>query len=220
MSFTRVRSLVSAGFQTAGCMNWAACFRYRQTHHWKRYAEEEQCPGEGPPCGDKEQYGLCVQGKGQEAIILNASIKENVVLPSLRQLRKVLGLITRRSETNLTNKQIETLRIKCRNGKQICNELSGGNKQKVVFAKWLGKESDILILDCPTRGIDVGVKAAMYKLMTELKAQGKSIVMISEELPELIGMSDRILLLKNGRLQAELRRSPDISEKQIIQYII
>ena len=66
----------------------------------------------------------------------------------------------------------------------------------------------------------MGVKAAMYKLMTELKAQGKSIVMISEEMPELIGMSDRILLLKNGRLQAELRRSPDISEKQIIQYII
>ena len=66
----------------------------------------------------------------------------------------------------------------------------------------------------------MGVKAAMYKLMTELKAQGRSIVMISEELPELIGMSDRILLLKNGRLQAELRRSPDISEKQIIQYII
>ncbi|NLW02197.1 MAG: sugar ABC transporter ATP-binding protein [Clostridiaceae bacterium] len=173
-----------------------------------------------PHVATKNNMAYVSKERDREAIILNASIKENVVLPSHRQLRKVLGLITRRSETNLTNKQIETLRIKCRNGKQICNELSGGNKQKVVFAKWLGKESDILILDCPTRGIDVGVKAAMYKLMTELKAQGKSIVMISEELPELIGMSDRILLLKNGRLQAELRRSPDISEKQIIQYII
>ena len=75
-------------------------------------------------------------------------------------------------------------------------------------------------MDCPTRGIDVGVKAAMYRLMTELKAQGKSIVMISEELLELIGMSDRILVIKDGKTQAELKRSKDLSEKQIIQYMI
>lgn len=158
--------------------------------------------------------------RDREAIILSASIKENVVLPSLRQLKRPMGLITRHDETDMTNRQIETLSIKCRSGKQLCSELSGGNKQKVVFSKWLAKKSDILILDCPTRGIDVGVKAAMYQLMTELKAQEKSIVMISEELLELIGMSDRILVIKDGRLQAELRRSPDLSEKQIIQYII
>ncbi len=120
----------------------------------------------------------------------------------------------------MTDEQIKTLSIKCRDGNQLCKELSGGNKQKVVFSKWLAKKSDILILDCPTRGIDVGVKAAMYSLMTELKAQGKSIVMISEELLELIGMSDRILVIKDGKLQAELRRSEDLSERQIIQYII
>ena len=149
-----------------------------------------------------------------------ASIRKNGDLPSLRQLGKAMGLITRRSETELSDRQIETLKIKCRGGKQLCKELSGGNKQKVVFSKWLAKESDILILDCPTRGIDVGVKAAMYRLMEELKAQGRSIVMISEELLELIGMSDRILCIKDGRFRAELRRSPELTEKQIIQYII
>ena len=158
--------------------------------------------------------------RDREAIILSASVKDNVVLPSLQSLSKALGLITRQSETRMTNEQIETLSIKCRDGNQICKELSGGNKQKVVFSKWLAKNSDILILDCPTRGIDVGVKAAMYRLMTELKAQGKSIVMISEELLELIGMSDRILVIKDGKLLAELRRSEDLSERQIIQYII
>jgi ribose transport system ATP-binding protein len=158
--------------------------------------------------------------RDREAIILSASVKDNVVLPSLQSLSRTLGLITKKSETKMTDEQIKTLSIKCRDGNQLCKELSGGNKQKVVFSKWLAKKSDILILDCPTRGIDVGVKAAMYSLMTELKAQGKSIVMISEELLELIGMSDRILVIKDGKLQAELRRSEDLSERQIIQYII
>lgn len=100
------------------------------------------------------------------------------------------------------------------------NELSGGNKQKVVFAKWLGNNSDILILDCPTRGIDIGVKVSMYNLMYELKKQGKSIIMISEELPELIGMSDRVLIIKNGHLSGSFSRSEDLKENSLIEYMI
>lgn len=184
-----------------------------------KLGHNKQCV-KNPDVAIRNNMAYVSKERDREAIILNASIKENVVLPSLRQLSKTLGLITKRSETELTNAQIETLNIKCRDGKQLCMELSGGNKQKVVFSKWLAKKSDILILDCPTRGIDVGVKAAMYRLMTELKAQGKSIVMISEELLELIGMSDRILVIKDGHLQAELKRSADLSEKQLIQYII
>ena len=82
---------------------------------------------------------------------------------------------------------------------QYVSNLSGGNKQKVAIAKWLGYDANIFIMDCPTRGIDVGVKAAVYRLMEELKAQGKSIIMISEELTELIGMSDNILIMKKGK---------------------
>ena len=110
--------------------------------------------------------------------------------------------------------------IKCRNENQLCSELSGGNKQKVVFSKWLAKESDIMILDCPTRGIDVGVKADMYKLMMKMKKQGKAIIMISEELPELIGMSDRMLIIKDGKIEAELQRNEDLQESDVIQYMI
>jgi ribose transport system ATP-binding protein len=98
--------------------------------------------------------------------------------------------------------------------------LSGGNKQKVVFGKWLGRDCDILILDCPTRGVDVGVKAAMYQLMEEMKKQGKTIIMISEELTELIGMSDRLLILKNGRLAGEFARSRDLTENKIIEIMV
>ena len=118
------------------------------------------------------------------------------------------------------NAQIKAMSIKCISGKQFCSELSGGNKQKVAFAKWLGVDCDIFIMDCPTRGIDIGVKVAMYKLIYELKKKGKSIVMISEELMELIGMSDRMLIMKNGSVAKEIMRSPDVTDAQIIEYMI
>lgn len=158
--------------------------------------------------------------RDREAIILNAAVGENIVLPSLSGLGGRLGFISRRAEKKLAERQISLLRIRCRNSRQHCSELSGGNKQKVVFSKWLAKESDILILDCPTRGIDIGVKAAMYQLMAELKTQGKSIIMISEELLELIGMSDRILVMRDGAIQAEIHRRPGLSEQDIIHHLI
>jgi ribose transport system ATP-binding protein len=158
--------------------------------------------------------------RDKEAIILDASIRSNVALPSLNNLTGVGKFVPPGVEKRLAREQIKTMSIKCRNEKQSCKELSGGNKQKVVFAKWLAKESDIMILDCPTRGIDVGVKADMYRLMMELKKQGKSIIMISEEILELIGMSDRMLLLKDGTIKKELKRDANIAEKDIIEYII
>ena len=158
--------------------------------------------------------------RDRESIILNASIKSNIVLPSLKKLRGALGYISRRKENELSDSQIETMHVKCRNRDQQVKELSGGNKQKVVFSKWLGTDCDIFIMDCPTRGIDVGVKADMYKLMMELKKAGKGIIMISEELVELIGMSDRILLFKDGELKKELMRSENLGEKDVINYII
>ena len=100
------------------------------------------------------------------------------------------------------------------------NSLSGGNKQKVVFGKWLATGADVLILDCPTRGVDIGVKSAMYSLIEELKNQGKSIIMISEEMAELIGMSDRLLVMKDGRITKEFERNGKITEQDIIQYMI
>jgi len=159
--------------------------------------------------------------RDKESVILSSSIESNIVLPAIRNMKhKGTGYISKKKEKMLADKQIAAMSIKCRNGKQLVKELSGGNKQKVVFSKWLGTDSDVLILDCPTRGIDVGVKADMYKLMMELKRQGKAIIMISEELLELIGMSDRIMLFKDGRFTGELQRSVDLDEKVVIDYII
>lgn len=157
--------------------------------------------------------------RDKEGLIMDASILENIVLPSLKKLRKGIAIVPS-SENKLANEQKDVMSIKCRDTSQHVQELSGGNKQKVVFSRWLGNDSEIFILDCPTRGIDVGVKAMMYNLIYKLKKQGKSIIMISEELPELIGMSDRILIMKEGKIAKEFTRSPDLSEQQIIEYMI
>ena len=158
--------------------------------------------------------------RDKESIVLGAAIQSNIVAPALKKLSGTAGFISPAKEKKLADDQIKTMSIKCRNGKQMVKELSGGNKQKVVFAKWLGTDSDVFILDCPTRGIDVGVKADMYRLINDLKHQGKGIIMISEELMELMGMSDRMMIFKDGELAKEFDRSPDLQEKDIIEYII
>ena len=154
-----------------------------------------------------------------EALVLRDSIANNIVLPSIPKLER-FGLISDKSEKKLADEQVQSMRIKCESAKQNVDQLSGGNKQKVAFAKWLGNGSNILILDCPTRGIDIGVKVFMYQLIYRLKKEGKSIVLISEELPELIGMSDRLLVLKNGKQSNSFVRDAALTESDIIQYMI
>lgn len=147
------------------------------------------------------------------------SIKDNICLPSLRSMAK-LGMIRRKSEKTLAQTWAGQMEVKADTVSQFCNTLSGGNKQKVVLAKWMGKGSDIMILDCPTRGIDIGTKASIYQLIERLKQDGKSILLISEELPELIGMSDRIVMLKDGRLSGEFHRADGLTEAKLIRKMI
>jgi ribose transport system ATP-binding protein len=116
--------------------------------------------------------------------------------------------------------QIEAFRIKCGSGRQYVSTLSGGNKQKVSFAKWMARPSQVVIMDCPTRGVDIGVKQAMYALLEQMKREGKAILMISEELSELIGMADRLLIMKDFKVQKEFKRSPDLKQTDIIEYMI
>ena len=167
----------------------------------------------------KNKIGYVSKNRDQEALILSASIMENTVLPSLSMIAKG-GVITKGAEKKFTDKQVKDMSIKCREIGQNVGDLSGGNKQKVVFGKWLGNESEIYILDCPTRGIDIGVKAFMYQLMYRLKKEGKSILMISEELPELIGMSDRILIMKDGQIQDSFTRSEELNESVLIKKMV
>jgi ribose transport system ATP-binding protein len=163
--------------------------------------------------------GYVSKNRDKEALMLLGSIKDNICLPSLGLLKR-FGLILKKAEKKFVAQWVDALQIKVNSLDQFCLSLSGGNKQKVVLAKWLGKDSEVLILDCPTRGIDIGVKTAIYKLMTELKSKGKAILMISEELPELIGMSDRIMILKDGVLTGEYQRSKDLSEAELIKNMI
>lgn len=164
--------------------------------------------------------GFMSKDRDTESMLITLNIKENIALPSLGDLQKFGFFIMPRSETALAEKWCTQLSVKMRDIEQSCAELSGGNKQKVVLAKWLGNNSDIFVLDCPTRGIDIGVKETIYRIIEDLKRQGKSIIIISEELPEVIGMSDRILVLKDGEIVKSFDRSPELSESDIIHYMI
>jgi ribose transport system ATP-binding protein len=126
--------------------------------------------------------------------------------------------IDRHQQNGVAHKQVSQLKIQTPSIHQITQNLSGGNQQKVVLAKWLAKRCRLLIMDEPTRGIDVGAKTEMYKLMNSLAAEGKGILLISSDLPEVIAMSDRIYVMRDGRLVAELP-GQITSQETIIQCI-
>lgn len=167
----------------------------------------------------KHGIGYVSKNRDQESLMLISSIKDNICLPSLKDLTP-FGPISEKKQKQLAEKWSERMEVKADSVKVFCNTLSGGNKQKVVLAKWLGKGSDIMILDCPTRGIDVGTKAAIYQLIMQMKEEGKSILLISEELQELIGMSDRIVLLRDGAVSGEFLRNEGLTEAKLIQKMI
>lgn len=167
----------------------------------------------------QNHIGYIAKDRDGEALMLSGSILENICLPSLKKIEKC-GFIMHKNQMSFIDPYANKLHIKMTSPDEYCMYLSGGNKQKVSIAKWLANEADILIMDCPTRGIDVGVKSDIYKLMVELKEQGKTIIMISEELPELIGMSDRIIIMKDGKISTQIKRSSTLSESVLIQYMI
>lgn len=168
----------------------------------------------------KYNIGYVSKDRDYESLVLNASIEDNISAGGLEKYAKKGILVLPQDEKKYVEKQITELSIKCQNRQQYVSALSGGNKQKVVFGKWIGRGSEILILDCPTRGVDIGVKQAMYQLMYQMKMAGKSIVIISEEMSELIGMSDRILIMKDGEVAKQFQREDRPEEADIIRYMI
>ena len=157
--------------------------------------------------------------RDNESLVSNTSIRDNICLPSRQDLKKN-GLLFKRNLDDFAWKNAERISVKMTGIDQSISELSGGNKQKVVLARWLGKGSNIMVLDSPTRGIDVKVKADIYNLMNELRNEGKSIIMISEEILELIGMCDRIIVMKNGSLNGEFFRNQDLNEEDLIAKMV
>ncbi len=156
--------------------------------------------------------GLVTEDRKQQGLVLGMTERENNTLANLGSL-STLGFIRRREEREAAEKYRKDLDIKTPSIEQLVQNLSGGNQQKVVLAKWLFTGSRILIFDEPTRGIDVGAKSEIYKLMNALAAQGVAIIMISSELPEVLGMSDRILVMHEGRIAGELSRQDATQER-------
>ncbi len=160
----------------------------------------------------KNGIGLVTEDRKQQGLVLGMTVRENNTLANLGAL-STLGFVRRREERAVAEKYKTDLAIKTPSIEQTVQNLSGGNQQKVVLAKWLFTGSKVLIFDEPTRGIDVGAKSEIYKLMNELAAQGVAIIMISSELPEVLGMSDRILVMHEGRITGELSRADATQEK-------
>jgi ribose transport system ATP-binding protein len=152
---------------------------------------------------DRKRYGLA----------LGMSVKVNTVMASLGKFLKPLGIIDEKTAKKVSLEYIKKLNTKTPSVDQLAKNLSGGNQQKVVVGKWLVRDSDILIFDEPTRGIDVGAKSEIYKLLNELADQGKAIIMISSELPEILRMSHRIVVMCEGRVTATLGADESTQEK-------
>ncbi len=166
------------------------------------------------------KMGYVAKDRDTESLNLEASIRDNIAIVGFERFEILNGVVLPAREKKYVEKLVKQFEIKCIDMEQSVRSLSGGNKQKVVFSKWVGRGSEILVLDCPTRGVDIGVKQAMYQLMNEMKKQGKSILIISEELSELIGMSDRLLIMKDGAIAKEFERSSELSESDIISYMV
>lgn len=164
----------------------------------------------------RQGIGLLTEDRKQQGLILKLSTRENMTLAVLKNLTNT-PLTNRRRESNLVQRYIDYMAIKTSSQNQIVMNLSGGTQQKVVLGKWLATEPRVLIFDEPTRGIDVGAKVEIYKLINQLAQQGVAIIMVSSELPEILGMSDRIMIIREGYVAGFLGRE-EATEEIIMEY--
>ncbi len=156
---------------------------------------------------DRKKDGLCTK----------LSIRDNIALPNLDIICKKAGIINSKIEKEMADKAVSDLKIKLPDIEVNAGSLSGGNQQKVVVGKWLRRKSRVVIFDEPTRGIDVAAKVEIYNLMNELKEQGIGVLFVSSELPEVIGISDRIIVMCDGKITGELK-TEEATQDLILQY--
>jgi rhamnose transport system ATP-binding protein len=156
--------------------------------------------------------GFVPEDRRQQGLVMDASIERNVALASLGRISSS-GLLGHRAERSLARDWAIKLQLKFARLSDPVSVLSGGNQQKVVLAKWLAREPAVLIVDEPTRGIDVATKAEVHRLLSELALEGVAVLMISSELPEVLGMADRVLVMHEGRLVEEIPRAEATEER-------
>ncbi len=162
----------------------------------------------------KHGIALAPEDRKLQALVLALAIRENVSLPNLGRL-STFGFVRRREERNLAQRYIQALSVRTPSMEQKVINLSGGNQQKVVLAKWLALNPKVLIVDEPTRGIDIGAKAEVHSLLSQLAESGVAVLMISSELPEVLRLADRILVMREGRLVAEFDHA-EASEERVV----
>ena len=161
--------------------------------------------------------GMITEDRRGTGILGCLSIADNVSISSLDQYVEMGVKLNKGKIENLVQENVAKLSIKTPSSKTLIQSLSGGNQQKVLISRWLANNPDILILDEPTRGIDVGAKYEIYQIMIELAKQGKGIIMISSEMPELIGVSNRILVMCNGHITGEVQ-GEEATQERIMSY--
>lgn len=165
----------------------------------------------------KAGIGLVTENRREEGLMLTASLKWNISMTNLKAIMGFANCLSPKKEKAYAERGMKIFRVKATGYDMLAGGLSGGNQQKVVLAKWVLADCDILIVDEPTRGIDVGAKAEVYQALRDLATQGKAIIMVSSELPEILGVSDRIVVMCEGKVTAELQND-NLTEEDVIKY--
>lgn len=198
-----------------------ALFGIIQPDRGEIFIREERVKLKSPLNAINRRIGYIPEERGEEGLILYFSLPPNITLPDLRSMT-IGGILSLRKERNLGKKWIKELNIKAPHMQTLCINLSGGNQQKVVVAKWLETNVDVLITDHPTRGLDVGAKEEVYSLIRQLTGKGISIILISDSLEEIIGLSNTMLVMKDGRIQKSLDAPPGSKPipEELIKYMV
>ncbi|QGM29025.1 ATP-binding cassette domain-containing protein [Bacillus sp. N3536] len=191
-------------------------FGYKKLDSGELILDGKQVKINTPLDAIKLGFGFVTEDRKSEGLILDFSVKENLGITNFNKISKN-GVVSNQKEKSLYDSMVKRLGVRTSGPDQTVKSLSGGNQQKIVIAKWLGIEPDILILDEPTRGVDVGAKKEIYSIVNTLAENGVSIIMISSELPEIIGMVDRVLVMHEGKITGEITKE-EMSQEKIMHY--
>ena len=191
-------------------------FGARRADAGKIFVEGKQVHFRSPKDAIEHNLGMVTEDRRRTGLMLQATLRSNIVLPSLPYHHRRFGFLDNKWETDIAQEMTQKLRVKTPSIQTIIANLSGGNQQKVILAKWLIANSKILILDEPTRGIDVNAKSEFYALMNDFVADGGCIIMVSSELPEMLGVADRIIVMREGVQGGEISGA-DATEQSVIQ---
>lgn len=177
------------------------------------YIDNQKCSIRNPEQAIGLGIGFITEDRKSEGLMLEETIQKNIAIANLGSISNKIGVLNKKSEDDLIAKAIQELHIRCFGPQHECNNLSGGNQQKVVIAKWIYASPRILIFDEPTRGVDIGAKKEIYNIINDLAKKGVAIIMVSSELPEVLGMSDRIMVVREGEVRGIISREEADQEK-------